>query len=112
MAFVDCLQPIAMTGLWCGTRTVIEGQRVGFPCSVMEGMHRFSAILVYIQFSDSFWSCERVMAYIVILQTNLPLCFVQLGNYASLEGVLYCKPHFDQLLKQTGSFDKSFDQQG
>ncbi|KAG0627446.1 hypothetical protein M758_2G201500 [Ceratodon purpureus] len=35
-----------------------------------------------------------------------------LGNYASLEGILYCKPHFDQLFKMTGSFEKSFDQQG
>ncbi|CAM6018217.1 unnamed protein product [Sphagnum balticum] len=34
---------------------------------------------------------------------------LKLGNYASLEGVLYCKPHFEQLLKTTGSFDKSFD---
>jgi cysteine/glycine-rich protein len=36
-------------------------------------------------------------------------CLSQLGNYASLEGVLYCRPHFEQLLKTTGSFDKSFD---
>ncbi|KAH9549842.1 hypothetical protein CY35_10G040200 [Sphagnum magellanicum] len=34
---------------------------------------------------------------------------LKLGNYASLEGVLYCRPHFEQLLKTTGSFDKSFD---
>jgi cysteine/glycine-rich protein len=26
-----------------------------------------------------------------------------------LEGVLYCRPHFEQLLKTTGSFEKSFD---
>ncbi|XP_073396366.1 LIM domain-containing protein WLIM2b isoform X2 [Physcomitrium patens] len=43
--------------------------------------------------------------------THMPLRFAQLGNYASLEGVLYCRPHFDQLLKTTGSFEKSFDQQ-
>ncbi|EFJ21788.1 hypothetical protein SELMODRAFT_143123 [Selaginella moellendorffii] len=34
---------------------------------------------------------------------------LKLSNYASLEGVLYCKPHFDQLFKLTGSFDKSFE---
>uniref|UniRef100_A0A6N2KR10 LIM zinc-binding domain-containing protein n=1 Tax=Salix viminalis TaxID=40686 RepID=A0A6N2KR10_SALVM len=33
---------------------------------------------------------------------------MQLSNYSSYEGVLYCKPHFDQLLKMTGSLDKSF----
>ncbi|KAI8543603.1 hypothetical protein RHMOL_Rhmol08G0231200 [Rhododendron molle] len=33
----------------------------------------------------------------------------KLSNYSSFEGVLYCKPHFDQLLKMTGSLDKSFE---
>ncbi|KAF2314715.1 hypothetical protein GH714_030144 [Hevea brasiliensis] len=32
-----------------------------------------------------------------------------LSNYSSFEGVLYCKPHFDQLFKMTGSLDKSFE---
>ena len=34
---------------------------------------------------------------------------LQLSNYSSFEGVLYCKPHFDQLFKMTGSLDKSFE---
>ncbi|XP_043724114.1 LIM domain-containing protein WLIM1-like isoform X1 [Telopea speciosissima] len=34
---------------------------------------------------------------------------LKLGNYSSFEGVLYCKPHFDQLFKMTGSLDKSFE---
>ncbi|KAG0482475.1 hypothetical protein HPP92_010559 [Vanilla planifolia] len=34
---------------------------------------------------------------------------MQLSNYSSFEGVLYCKPHYDQLLKVTGSLDKSFE---
>ncbi|CAN0900693.1 LIM domain-containing protein WLIM1 [Linum grandiflorum] len=33
---------------------------------------------------------------------------LKLSNYSSIEGVLYCKPHFDQLFKMTGSLDKSF----
>ncbi|VFQ99059.1 unnamed protein product [Cuscuta campestris] len=33
---------------------------------------------------------------------------LKLGNYNSFEGVLYCRPHFDQLFKTTGSLDKSF----
>lgn len=33
---------------------------------------------------------------------------LKLSNYSSLEGVLYCKPHFEQLFKETGSFSKSF----
>ncbi|XP_021889604.1 LIM domain-containing protein WLIM1 isoform X1 [Carica papaya] len=35
--------------------------------------------------------------------------YLQLGNYNSFEGVLYCRPHFDQLFKRTGSLDKSFE---
>ncbi|KAI4336101.1 hypothetical protein L6164_014672 [Bauhinia variegata] len=34
---------------------------------------------------------------------------LKLSNYCSFEGVLYCKPHFDQLFKMTGSLDKSFE---
>lgn len=34
---------------------------------------------------------------------------LQLSNYNSFEGVLYCRPHFDQLFKRTGSLDKSFE---
>ncbi|XP_038995458.1 LIM domain-containing protein WLIM1-like [Hibiscus syriacus] len=34
---------------------------------------------------------------------------LKLSNYCSFEGVLYCKPHFDQLFKRTGSLDKSFE---
>ncbi|KAG6549901.1 hypothetical protein Mapa_008409 [Marchantia paleacea] len=34
---------------------------------------------------------------------------LKLGNYASLEGVLYCKPHFNQLFKRTGSYSRSFE---
>ncbi|KAK2445710.1 LIM domain-containing protein WLIM2b [Trifolium repens] len=34
---------------------------------------------------------------------------LKLSNYNSFEGVLYCKPHFDQIFKRTGSLDKSFE---
>ncbi|XP_042495395.1 LIM domain-containing protein WLIM1-like [Macadamia integrifolia] len=34
---------------------------------------------------------------------------LKLSNYCSFEGVLYCKPHFNQLFKMTGSLDKSFE---
>ncbi|KAJ4971911.1 hypothetical protein NE237_005010 [Protea cynaroides] len=34
---------------------------------------------------------------------------LKLSNYSSMEGVLYCKPHFEQLFKQSGSYSsKSF----
>ncbi|KAH0465685.1 hypothetical protein IEQ34_005788 [Dendrobium chrysotoxum] len=34
---------------------------------------------------------------------------LKLSDYSSFEGVLYCKPHYDQLFKMTGSLDKSFE---
>ncbi|XP_022156896.1 LIM domain-containing protein WLIM2b-like [Momordica charantia] len=33
---------------------------------------------------------------------------LKLSNYSSMEGVLYCKPHFEQLFKETGNFSKNF----
>ncbi|KAF7816363.1 LIM domain-containing protein WLIM2b-like [Senna tora] len=33
---------------------------------------------------------------------------LKLSNYSSMEGVLYCKPHYEQLFKETGSFNKNF----
>ncbi|KAJ4965599.1 hypothetical protein NE237_017448 [Protea cynaroides] len=35
---------------------------------------------------------------------------LQLSNYCSFEGVLYCKPHFEQLFKLTRSLDKGFEE--
>ncbi|KAK4341278.1 hypothetical protein RND71_039779 [Anisodus tanguticus] len=34
---------------------------------------------------------------------------LKLSNFNSFEGVIYCRPHFDQLFKKTGSLDKSFE---
>ncbi|KAK8613581.1 hypothetical protein V6N13_101369 [Hibiscus sabdariffa] len=34
---------------------------------------------------------------------------LKLSNYNSFEGVLYCRPHYDQIFKRTGSLDKSFE---
>eukprot|EP00850_Spirogloea_muscicola_P014188 SM000100S09415 [mRNA] locus=s100:225363:226365:+ [translate_table: standard] len=37
---------------------------------------------------------------------------LKLGNYASLDHVLYCKPHFTQLFKQAGNYHAGFDKAG
>ncbi|GMY38730.1 LIM domain-containing protein WLIM1-like [Fagus crenata] len=34
---------------------------------------------------------------------------LKLSNFCSFDGVLYCRPHYDQLFKRTGSLDKSFE---
>jgi len=33
---------------------------------------------------------------------------LKLGNYASLEGKVYCKPHFTQLFRLKGNYDEGF----
>ncbi|XP_021676890.2 LIM domain-containing protein PLIM2b-like [Hevea brasiliensis] len=35
-----------------------------------------------------------------------------MSSYSSMDGVLYCKPHFDQLFRETGSFSKKFPTSG
>lgn len=32
-------------------------------------------------------------------------CFLTTSNYAALDGILYCKPHFSQLFKQKGCYN-------
>ncbi|XP_027343170.1 LIM domain-containing protein WLIM2b-like [Abrus precatorius] len=35
-----------------------------------------------------------------------------ISNYSSMEGVLYCKVHFEQLFKETGTYTKKFQSAG
>ncbi|CAN4122548.1 unnamed protein product [Withania somnifera] len=53
-------------------------------------------------------ACNKTV-YLVDKLTADNRIYHKLGNYNSFEGVLYCRPHFDQLFKQTGSLDKSFE---
>lgn len=39
---------------------------------------------------------------------NLCIGRLQMCSYSSMDGVLYCKTHFEQLFKETGSFSKKF----
>ncbi|KAI9109925.1 hypothetical protein K1719_018966 [Acacia pycnantha] len=34
--------------------------------------------------------------------------FLAMSTYSSMDGVLYCKPHFEQLFKESGNFSKNF----
>uniref|UniRef100_A0A803NXK2 LIM zinc-binding domain-containing protein n=1 Tax=Cannabis sativa TaxID=3483 RepID=A0A803NXK2_CANSA len=33
---------------------------------------------------------------------------LSMSSYSSMDGVLYCKPHFEQLFKESGNFSKNF----
>ncbi|XP_030533563.1 LIM domain-containing protein PLIM2c-like isoform X2 [Rhodamnia argentea] len=34
--------------------------------------------------------------------------YLVMSNYSSMDGVLYCKTHFEQLFKESGNFSKNF----
>lgn len=36
------------------------------------------------------------------------LMLVQMSTYSSMDGVLYCRTHFEQLFKESGNFSKNF----
>ncbi|KAH1055445.1 hypothetical protein J1N35_033510 [Gossypium stocksii] len=65
-------------------------------------------------------ACEKTVYPVELLSADgIPYhksCFkcshckgtLKLANYSSMEGVLYCKPHFEQLFEETGNFNKNF----
>ena len=65
--------------------------------------------------------CDKTVYLVDRLEANKRIyhkaCFrchhcnrtLKLSNFNSFDGVVYCKPHFDQLFKRTGSLEKSFD---
>jgi len=38
-------------------------------------------------------------------------CVLKLGNYASLQGKFYCKPHFKQLFSSKGNYNEGFGEE-
>ncbi|GLT78248.1 hypothetical protein SLA2020_497880 [Shorea laevis] len=69
-------------------------------------------------------ACEKTVHFIDMVSADgIPYhktCFkcshcnglLVMSNYCSMEGVLYCKPHFEQLFKETGSYTKKFQTSG
>ncbi|KAF3327878.1 pollen-specific protein SF3-like protein [Carex littledalei] len=69
---------------------------------------------------DKCKACDKTVHFIDLLSADgVPYhktCFkcshckgtLSMCTYSSMEGVLYCKPHFEQLFKETGSFTKKF----
>uniref|UniRef100_H3AJ08 LIM domain and actin binding 1 n=1 Tax=Latimeria chalumnae TaxID=7897 RepID=H3AJ08_LATCH len=56
---------------------------------------------------------ERLVANEQVFHTSCFRCSycnnkLSLGNYASLRGNVYCKPHFNQLFKSKGNYDEGF----
>uniref|UniRef100_A0A7N0RFC5 LIM zinc-binding domain-containing protein n=2 Tax=Kalanchoe fedtschenkoi TaxID=63787 RepID=A0A7N0RFC5_KALFE len=69
---------------------------------------------------DKCRACEKTVYVVDLLSADgVPFhkaCFkcshckstLKLSNYSSMEGVVYCKPHFEQLFKESGNFNKNF----
>ncbi|XWS48948.1 hypothetical protein CRYUN_Cryun13aG0121100 [Craigia yunnanensis] len=65
-------------------------------------------------------TCDKTVHFIDLLSADgisyHKTCFkcshcnglLVMSSYCSMEGVLYCKPHFEQLFKETGSYTKKF----
>ncbi|KAG8476530.1 hypothetical protein CXB51_033471 [Gossypium anomalum] len=70
--------------------------------------------------TDKCTVCDKTVHFIDLLTADgIPYhktCFkcthcnglLVMSNYCSMEGVLYCKPHFEQLFKETGTYTKNF----
>ncbi|PNX73972.1 pollen-specific protein SF3-like [Trifolium pratense] len=69
---------------------------------------------------DKCKACDKTV-YVVDLLTleNIPYhkqCFkcshckgcLTMSTYSSMDGILYCKTHFEQLFKESGNFSKNF----
>lgn len=54
-------------------------------------------------------SANMYIVYYFLMNLKNVFVNLQLSNYNSFDGVLYCRPHFDQIFKRTGSLEKSFE---
>ncbi|CAN1189834.1 LIM domain-containing protein PLIM2c [Linum perenne] len=80
--------------------------------------------MVFSGTTDKCKTCDKTVHFIdMITADGIPYhktCFkcshcngkLVMGSYSSMDGVLYCKPHFEQLFKETGSFTKNFQTSG
>lgn len=69
-------------------------------------------------------ACDKVVHFVeslsadgIIYHKNCFRCshcngLLAMSNYSSMEGVLYCKPHFEQLFKETGTYAKKHQSTG
>ncbi|CAN1354994.1 LIM domain-containing protein PLIM2c [Linum perenne] len=76
--------------------------------------------MVFSGTTDKCKACDKTVYFIEMVTADSVLyhrnCFkcshcngkLVMGSYSSMDGVLYCKPHFEQLFKETGNFTKNF----
>ncbi|KAL3649544.1 LIM domain-containing protein PLIM2b [Castilleja foliolosa] len=69
---------------------------------------------------DKCKACDKTVYFVDLLSadgsTFHKSCFkcshckgtLVMSSYSSMDGILYCKPHFEQLFKESGNFSKNF----
>ena len=69
-----------------------------FVVHLLVGLHSHSQLLLFL-----------FLVFVIVCVFKLFIFFFyRLGNYAALQGKLYCKPHFKQLFKAKGNYDEGF----
>ncbi|XP_051967656.1 LIM domain and actin-binding protein 1 isoform X2 [Xyrauchen texanus] len=88
--------------------------------SISENKDPQKAIKFHLPIQESCVSCQKTVYPLERLIANQHIyhktCFrcalcstkLSLGSYASLHGIIYCKPHFSQLFKSKGNYDEGF----
>lgn len=71
-----------------------------FVVHLLVGLHSHSQLLLFLCLVF-FFLIDYVFKLFIFF-------FYRLGNYAALQGKLYCKPHFKQLFKAKGNYDEGF----
>ena len=65
---------------------------------------------IIILYSNNNNNNNKIIIIIIVALNSISVLF-RLGNYAALQGQIYCKPHFKQLFKVKGNYDEGFGRQ-
>lgn len=91
-------------------RTVFPTTSLASDAATAKAHFRYSLFLVsaLLDVNDQFFMLFMMLKYYMLLMSWCELFYFQMCSYSSMDGVLYCKTHFEQLFKETGTFKKNF----
>ena len=73
-----------------------------FKCSHCKGtlsVRSVQSLLIYFNLKSNYLNLADFIPIV---------CLWQMSSYSWMDGVLYCKTHFEQLFKESGNFSKNF----
>jgi len=95
------LPPMKKSGTWAGSKMRTA------QASAVEKCHTCGKI-VYL--TERISADEKIF-HKGCLKCSHCNCVLKLGNYASLQGKTYCKPHFKQLFNSKGNYSEGFGEE-